>query len=151
MDRYTGTKTERNLRDALLGEAAMREKYEGLAGAERHEADFTMEDAFRQAAGSGKEHGSAWYRELRGCGAEGQDALREAEEEFRLWSEVYSAYEETARSEGFAGLAARFRIIAEIEKRYADCFRDAGKLWKELTEPSDVETCVWEAWKERIV
>ena len=39
------------------------------------------------------------------------------------WTEMYAGFARTAEEEGFSALAARFRMVAEVERRHEERFR----------------------------
>ena len=66
--KYTGTKTEENLKAAFAGESEARNKYTFFASIARKEGYEQMADIFTKTADNEREHAEMWFRELGGFG-----------------------------------------------------------------------------------
>lgn len=122
-NRYAGTKTERNLEAAFAGESQARSKYTFFAAKAKEEGFEQIAQIFQTTADNEKEHAEIWFRELSGIGVTARDLEVAADGENFEWTNMYAEFAKTAEEEGFADLAAKFRLVAEIEKHHEERFR----------------------------
>lgn len=122
-NKYAGTKTERNLEEAFAGESQARNKYTYFAAKARQDGFEQIAQIFETTAANEKEHAEIWFKELGGIGATSQNLKSAAEGENFEWTNMYENFAKTADEEGFAELAAKFRLVAEIEKHHEERFR----------------------------
>lgn len=122
-NRYAGTKTEKNLMAAFSGESMARNKYTYFASAAAKEGYEQIAAIFRQTADNEKEHAKLWFKELEGIGGISENLLAAAVGENYEWTEMYATFAQEAEEEGFSALAARFRMVAEIERSHEERFR----------------------------
>ncbi|MBR5868732.1 MAG: rubrerythrin family protein [Clostridia bacterium] len=143
-NRYQGTKTEQNLRNAFSGESEARNKYTFFASVAKQEGYEQIAAIFQKTAENEKEHAEIWFKELEGIGTTDQNLLSGAEGEHYEWSDMYEGFAQTAAEEGFADLAARFRLVAGVEKQHEERYRALlhNVEMKEVFERSEVK--VWE-------
>ena len=113
-----GSKTEKNLLAAFAGESQARNKYTYFASAARKEGYEQIAAIFELTANNEKEHAKLWFKELKGIGSTLENLLAAAAGEHEEWTEMYKEFAEVARQEGFTALAARFEMVAAIEKRH---------------------------------
>ena len=113
-NKYSGTKTEENLRTAFSGESQARNKY-------TYFASKAKKDGFEQIA----------------------DLFLKTAENFE-WTDMYADFAKTAEEEGFTELAEKFRMVAAIEKTHEERYRALlhNVETKEVFEKSEVK--VWE-------
>ena len=64
-----------------------------------------------------------WFKELEGIGNTDANLKAAAEGENYEWTDMYKEFAETAEKEGFKELAAKFRLVAEIEKHHEERYR----------------------------
>ena len=64
-----------------------------------------------------------WFKELNGLGDTAENLLSGAEGENYEWTDMYAGFAETAEKEGFSELAAKFRMVAAIEKHHEERYR----------------------------
>ena len=103
-----------------------------------------MSALFLKTAENEKEHAKLWFKELKGIGTTAENLLDAADGENYEWTDMYEDFAKTADEEGFHELAAKFRLVAKIEKHHEERYR---ALWKniennEVFEKSSVK--VWE-------
>lgn len=122
-NRYSGTETEKNLRTAFSGESEARNKYTIFASEARNAGYEQIAGIFLKTAENEREHAALWFSELGGIGNTAEDLLSAARGEHFEWSDMYAGFAETAEREGFGELAARFRLVAAIEKTHEERFR----------------------------
>lgn len=144
MNKYSGTKTEQNLRTAFSGESEARNKYIFFAAAARKDGYEQIAALFQKTADNEKEHANLWFKELNGIGDTAENLKSAAEGENYEWTDMYAGFAKTAEEEGFTELAARFRLVAEIERHHEERYRTLLKNVElaEVFEKSEVK--VWE-------
>lgn len=121
--KYSGTQTEKNLEAAFAGESQARNKYTFFASKAKKEGFEQIAALFLETAENEKEHAKLWFKELEGIGDTAANLKAAAEGENYEWTDMYKGFAETAEKEGFPELAARFRMVAEIEKHHEDRYR----------------------------
>ena len=67
-NKYTGTKTEKNLQEAFSGESQARNKYTFFASVAKKEGYEQIAALFLKTADNEKEHAKMWFKELMGIG-----------------------------------------------------------------------------------
>ena len=123
MSKYAGTQTEKNLRAAFSGESEARNKYTYFASKAKKEGFEQIAALFEKTANNEKEHAKMWFKELGGLSGTAENLLSAAEGENYEWTDMYKGFAETAEAEGFPELAAKFRMVAEIEKHHEERYR----------------------------
>ena len=68
MNKYAGTKTEKNLETAFSGESQARNKYTYFASVAKKEGYEQIASLFLKTADNEKEHAKLWFKELNGIG-----------------------------------------------------------------------------------
>ncbi len=122
-NKYAGTQTEKNLEAAFAGESQARNKYTYFASKAKKEGFEQIAAIFEQTAGNEKEHAKLWCKELEGIGSTAENLAAAADGENYEWTDMYAGFAKTAEEEGFPELAARFRLVAAIEKRHEERYR----------------------------
>ena len=121
--KYAGTQTEKNLQAAFAGESQARNKYTYFSSVARNEGYEQIAELFLKTAENEKAHAKLWFEELNGLGDTAQNLLHAAEGENYEWTDMYDEFAKTAEQEGFPELAAKFRLVAAIEKRHEERYR----------------------------
>lgn len=131
--KYSGTKTEENLKKALAGESEARNKYDFFASKAKKDGYEQIAAIFAETASNEKEHAKMWYKELHGGAVEDTSVNLEAaaDGENYEWTDMYKGFAETAREEGFEELAVKFEEVAQIEKSHEERYR---KLLKNVDD-----------------
>ena len=122
-NKYAGTKTEQNLWTAFAGESQARNKYTYFASKAKKEGFEQIAALFLKTAENEKEHAKLWFKELGGIGDTAANLLAAAEGENYEWTDMYDEMAKTAEEEGFPELAAKFRLVGEIEKHHEERYR----------------------------
>ena len=122
-NKYAGTQTEKNLRMAFSGESEARNKYTFFASVAKKEGYEQIAALFQKTADNEKEHAKIWFKELNGISDTAHNLQAAAEGENYEWTDMYAGFAETAEKEGFPELAAKFRLIADIEKHPEERYR----------------------------
>lgn len=120
---YAGTQTEKNLQAAIAGESTARNNYTFFASKAKKEGYEQIAAIFQETADNEKEHAKIWYKELYGIGSTAENLAAAAQGENYEWTEMYVGFAKTAEEEGFPELAAKFRMVAEIEKHHEERYR----------------------------
>ena len=123
MSKYTGTQTEKNLQEAFAGESQARNKYTYFASVAKKEGYEQMSEIFLKTDENEKEHAKLWFKELEGIGNTAENLAEAAAGKNYEWTDMYAGFAETAEKEGFPELAAKFRLVAAIEKSHEERYR----------------------------
>jgi len=131
MSKYAGTKTEKNLWEAFSGESQARTKYTFYASAAKKAGYEQMAALYLETAEQEKEHAKMWFKEIHGIGDTDANLVDAAAGENAEWTDMYVRMAREAEEEGFPELAAKFRLVAEVEasheKRYLKLLENLRK------------------------
>ena len=143
-NKYSGTKTEKNLQAAFSGESQARNKYTYFASVAKKEGYEQMAALFLKTADNEKEHAKMWFKELSGLSDTADNLKAAAEGENYEWTDMYAEFAKTAEDEGFPELAEKFRLVGEIEKHHEERYRALleNVETKKVFEKSEVK--IWE-------
>ena len=141
---YEGTKTEKNLWTAFAGESQARNKYTYFASVAKKAGYEQIAALFLQTAENEKEHAKLWFKALGELGDTAENLLHAAEGENYEWTDMYAGFAETAEKEGFTELAAKFRLVAAIEKHHEERYRALLKNVEMAEVFAKSEVKVWE-------
>ena len=144
MNKYAGTKTEQNLQAAFAGESQARNKYTYFASKAKKEGFEQIAALFLKTAENEKEHAKLWFKELEGIGSTAENLLEAATGENYEWTDMYAGFAETAEAEGFPELAAKFRLVAAIEKHHEERYRALLKNVETAQVFAKSEVKIWE-------
>ena len=122
-NKYAGTQTEKNLMAAFSGESEARNKYTYFASKAKKEGFEQIAALFLKTAENEKEHAKLWFKELEGIGSTAENLVSAAQGENYEWTDMYAGFAKTAEEEGFPELAAKFRLVAAIEKSHEERYR----------------------------
>ena len=123
MKELKGTKTEANLLTAFAGESQARNKYTYFASVAKKEGYEQIAAIFTDTANNEKEHAKMWFKALGELGDTAQNLAAAAEGENYEWTDMYATFAKEAEEEGFVELAAKFRMVADIEKTHEERYR----------------------------
>ena len=143
-NKYAGTQTEKNLMAAFSGESEARNKYSYFASKAKKDGYEQISALFLKTADNEKEHAKLWFKELNGIGTTEENLLSAAEGENYEWTDMYAGFAETAEKEGFPELAAKFRMVAAIEKHHEERYRKLLENVKTLQVFQKSEVKIWE-------
>lgn len=143
-NKYAGTKTEKNLREAFAGESQARNKYTYFASAAKKAGYEQIAALFLKTAENEKEHAKLWFKALGELGDTEANLKAAAEGENYEWTDMYERMAQEADEEGFHELAEQFRGVGAIEKHHEERYRKllANVEEKKVFEKSGVT--VWE-------
>ena len=143
-NKYAGTQTEKNLAAAFSGESEARNKYTYFASKAKKEGYEQIAALFQKTADNEKEHAKMWFKELHGIGSTQENLLNAAEGENYEWTDMYDGFAKTAEEEGFKELAAKFRLVAAIEKSHEERYRKLLQNVETAKVFEKSEVKVWE-------
>ena len=143
-NKYAGTQTEKNLHAAFDGESGARNKYTYFASVAKKEGYEQIAALFLKTAENEREHAKMWFKELNGIGNTEENLLAAAEGENYEWTDMYEGFAKTAEEEGFAELAAKFRLVGAIEKHHEERYRALLKNVETAAVFEKSEVKVWE-------
>lgn len=139
-----GTQTEQNLLKAFAGESQARNRYEFFASVAKKEGYQHIAALFQETAGHEKEHAKRFFKFLEGGPTEitatypagiiattEENLKASAAGENEEWTELYPAFAEIAKEEGFPEVAMAFKMIAKVEEQHEKRYL---KLLKALEE-----------------
>ena len=144
MSKYAGTQTEKNLQEAFAGESQARNKYTYFASVAKKEGYEQMSEIFLKTAENEKEHAKLWFKELGGIGNTAENLAEAAAGENYEWTDMYAGFADTAEKEGFHELAAKFRLVAAIEKSHEERYRALLKNIELAEVFAKSEVQIWE-------
>ena len=125
MKELKGTKTEKNLQEAFAGESQARNKYTYYASKAKKDGYVQISNIFLETAANEKEHAEIWFKYLNG--GKINDTIANLEDaangENFEWTDMYARMAEEAEEEGFKEIAAKFRMVAKIEKEHEERYR----------------------------
>ncbi len=139
-----GTRTEQNLLKSFAGESQARNRYEFFAKAAKKEGYEQISRIFQETANQEKEHAKRFFKFLEGgatkitaaypagvIGTTEENLKAAAEGENEEWTELYPAFAEIAKEEGFLDVAKAFKMIAKVEAEHERIYL---KLLQNITE-----------------
>ena len=118
-----GSKTEKNLLEAFAGESMARNKYSYFASKAKKEGYQQIGAIFEQTANNEKEHAKMWFKLLGELGDTAENLAAAAAGENYEWTDMYDRMAKEAEEEGFTEIAAKFRMVAEIERSHEERYR----------------------------
>ena len=126
-----GSKTQTNLMKAFAGESQARNRYTFFAGKALEEGYMHISAIFEETANQEKEHANRLFKFMTGgeaeitaafpfgvIGATADNLRAGAAGEHFEWTTMYPEFAETARQEGFKGIATAMDAIAVAEKQH---------------------------------
>ena len=128
-----GSKTEKNLMEAFAGESQARNKYTYFASVAKKEGYQQIAAIFEETANNEKEHAKLWFKALHNDDVPStlENLYDAANGENGEWTDMYVRMAEEAKEEGFLAIAARFRMVGEIEKHHEERYRELIKKVEE--------------------
>ena len=144
MSKYDGTKTQKNLEAAFAGESQARNKYTYFASVAKKEGYEQISALFLKTADNEKEHAKMWFKELDGISNTAANLADAADGENYEWTDMYDGFAKDAEEEGFHELAAKFRLVAQVEKHHEERYRALLKNVETAAVFEKSEVKVWE-------
>ncbi len=126
-----GTQTEQNLLKAFAGESQAKNRYEFFAKQAKKEGFEQISAIFMQTGKEEQAHAKRFFKFLEGgaveitatypagiVGTTKENLKAAAEGENEEWTDLYPAFAEIAKEEGFPQIAAAFKMIAKVEAEH---------------------------------
>ncbi|MGN0087318.1 MAG: rubrerythrin [Alloprevotella sp.] len=141
-----GTKTEKNLQTAFAGESEARNKYTYYASKAKKDGYVQIAAIFEETAANEKEHAKLWFKYLHDGAVPGtEDNLADAAAgEHYEWTDMYAGFAKEAREEGFDEIAAKFEMVAAIEKTHEERYLKLLENVKGKQVFSRDGDCIWQ-------
>ena len=140
-----GSQTEKCLQAAFAGESQARNKYTYFASKAKKEGYEQIAALFLETADNEKEHAKLWFKYLEGgeihSTVENLEAAAGGEN--YEWTDMYPQFAEIAEKEGFKEIAAKFRMVAAIEKTHEERYKKLLQNVKEGVVFVSPEVAVW--------
>ncbi len=136
MKSLKGTKTEKNILTAFVGESQARNRYTFFASKAKKEGYVQISRTFEETANQEKEHAKRLFKFLEGgdvevlatfpagvIGSTEENLLAAAQGEDHEWQEMYPEFAQVANEEGFPEIAAVMLNIAVAEKQHSKKYK----------------------------
>ena len=145
MKSLKGTKTEQNLQTAFAGESQAHTKYQYYASKAKKDGYVQMAAIFEETARNEKEHAKIWFKLLHDGMPDTPANLADAAAgENYEWTDMYAGFAREAREEGFDAIAAKFEMVAAIEKEHEERYRKLLQNINDRKGFSKDGDCVWQ-------
>ncbi len=119
---FENSQTKKNLETAFAGESQASMKYGYYASKAKKEGYVQISNIFTETSGNEREHAKLWFKYLHG--GDVPDTLTNladaASGENYEWTTMYAEFAETAKEEGFTELAAKFKLVGDIEQHHEE-------------------------------
>ena len=117
-----GSKTEKNLMAAFVGESQARNKYTYFASKAKKEGYEQIAAIFQETADNKKEHAKMWFKLLQGGQilSTAENLKAAAAGENYEWTDMYAEFAKIAKEEGFDHIAYLFEEVGKIEKEHEE-------------------------------
>ena len=126
-NKYSGTKTEKNLEAAFAGESQARNKYTFFASVAKKQGFEQIAALFLKTADNEKEHAKMWFKELSAIGDTAENLLSAAEGENYEWTDMYDGFAKPRRRTALRSLRKNSAWLRQSRKRMrsatARCFQ----------------------------
>ena len=139
-----GTRTEQNLLKAFAGESQAKNRYEFCAKQAKKEGFEQIAEIFMDTAREEQAHAKRFFSFLEGgvveitasypagiVGTTAENLKAAAEGENEEWTDLYPAFAEIAKEEGFPQVAAAFKMVSKVEeaheKRYLKLLQNVSE------------------------
>ncbi len=125
---FENSQTKKNLEAAFAGESQATNKYSYYASKAKKEGYVQISNIFSETSGNEREHAKLWFKYLHD--GDVPDTLANLKDaaagENYEWTDMYKGFAETADAEGFKEIAAKFRMVGEVEKHHEERYNN----WK---------------------
>ncbi len=137
MKSIKGTKTEQNLLKSFAGESQARMRYNYFAKAAKKEGYEVIAKFFTETADNEYQHAKQFFNFLEGGMVEitamypagiisntAENLKEAANGEYEEWNELYPEFARIAELEGFPEVAEKFRLVALVERKHEERYRE---------------------------
>ena len=118
-----GTKTEKNLMAAFIGESQARNKYTYFASKAKKEGYEQISALFKETADNEKEHAELWFEYLDGINDTESNLQAAMDGEEYEYENMYPEFAKVAKEEGFLEIAKKFELVAKIEEKHYERYK----------------------------
>ena len=118
-----GTKTEKNLMAAFIGESEARNKYTYFASKAKKEGYEQISALFKETADNEKEHAELWFDYLNGINDTESNLQAAMDGEEYEYENMYPEFAKVAKEEGFLEIAKKFELVAKIEEKHYERYK----------------------------
>ena len=133
MAEIKGTKTEKNLMAAFIGESQARNKYTYFAKVADNEKYLYIGKLFRETADNEMQHAKDEFKFLGGIGDTKKNLKEAIGGEHYETTEMYPNFAKEAKAEGFEDVAKLFEQIARVEKEHEERYKKLLKMVEDGT------------------
>ncbi len=124
MNKYAGTQTEKEFESSVCrGITGEKQLYFFLRRSQKRKAMSRLPRFFEKTADNERAHAQMWGEELGLIGDTGKNRCRSPRGRTMSGQTCMRTLQKTAEQEGFAALAARFRMVGAIEKMHEERYR----------------------------
>ena len=122
---FESSQTKKNLEAAFAGESQATNKYAYFSSKAKKEGYVQISEIFAETSGNEREHAKLWFKYLHGGEVPStlDNLLAAAAGENDEWTSMYPEFAKVADEEGFKEIAAKFRLVAAIEKAHEERYR----------------------------
>ncbi|MDO4538281.1 MAG: rubrerythrin family protein [Coriobacteriales bacterium] len=122
---FENSQTKKNLEYAFAGESQAHTKYLYYASQAKKDGYVQIQQIFTETALNEKEHAKLWFKYLHGGSVPDTltNLLDAAAGENGEWTDMYPEFAKVADEEGFKEIAAKMRLVANIEKAHEERYR----------------------------
>ena len=145
MKELKGTQTEKNLQTAFAGESQAAMKYGYFSSKAKKEGYVEIANVFAETAHNETAHAKIGFKYLQGGDVhETLDNLHQAAAgENYEWTDMYKHFAEVAQEEGFPEIAAKMRMVGDIEKRHEARYNEVAGILEKGEAFTRVEETTW--------
>ena len=145
MANLEGSKTEKNLMEAFVGESQARNKYTFFASKAKKDGFEQIAAFFEETANNEKEHAKIWYKLLSGGDIHPtvENLQTGIDGEHYEWTDMYKRMANEAREEGFDDIAFLFESVGGIEKTHEERYQKLLQNIKDGSVFAKNEKKVW--------
>ena len=118
-----GTKTEKNLMAAFIGESQARNKYTYFASKAKKEGYEQISALFKETADNEKEHAELWFEYLDGINDTESNLQAAMDGEEYEYENMYPEFAKVAKEEGFLEISKKFELVAKIEEKHYERYK----------------------------
>lgn len=140
-----GSETEKNLKNAFIGESQAHTKYRVFSDVAKEEEYEQIAEIFEETAHNEKEHAEVWYKLLHDGLSDTLANLKDAiSGETHEYTSMYPDYAKIAKEEGFNDIAKLFEQAAKIERSHQIRYTELAKNIEEDKVFKKDQAVVWE-------
>ncbi len=146
---FNESQTKKNLEVAFAGESQAAMKYSYYAKQAAKDGYVQIGDIFTETSGNEGMHAKVWFKYLHGGQVpDTMTNLKDAASgENYEWTEMYAEFAKVAKEEGFSEIAAKFKLVGDIEKTHEERYNKLVDRIENGEVFSRGDTTVWQCLK----